>query len=631
MTFTKNNIIRFEKRQKLMEEKLCQEYAQYDSQIFPMIVFSDIDFLYVQEKSQDIYGEIWRYSKNSPNSKLLVLDLNQLESMLPNFYLYSIRAAPGGQFIALAVGTSGLEVYHLWLKNINTGRFYLLSESASGDIEWDTSGTVLFYISNQDESHQVLETYCTHRMESKIISQSNSLSSSILLLSKSYDDKYIFLNYLAADSSETHIFDSETCSNLGVFQNSQEGIRYWIDHSFMGFVQLIMKDTSQIRIYSEDKMLIDTVYTPKNMDILAMEVYTDNLLLVTRGNGPIPKLLLYSSTTQILSEVMCLQPICDWSLGIGRSQNTGEILISGSSPAFPTSIFKVDPIIGQAEAISPLEMYKGFDSNDYKVSVIFATSFDKVLIPITLIHHNTTLLNPQTPFYIHVYGSYGSSYPLNFRAAAVPFLEAGGVLAYAHVRGGGELGETWHEEGRGKKKHFAVLDLKACVEYLKNAKLTSAEKIILHGTSAGGWIVTAYLNINPLPCRAIILKQPFVDSLTTLLNPTSRTFLESEEWGSSDKQSDIDWNYLWSPLQNIRPQSYPNALVFSGLNDEKVDPYSIKEWCHTIQTLANNNPHIVLVENSKTGHVGPTHPDAERQEMAREYAFVINHLFEELP
>ncbi|XP_006882377.1 PREDICTED: prolyl endopeptidase-like isoform X2 [Elephantulus edwardii] len=202
-----------------------------------------------------------------------------------------------------------------------------------------------------------------------------------------------------------------------------------------------------------------------------------------------------------------------------------------------------------------------------------AKSKDGKLVPVTVFHKTDSEEDLETkPLLVHVYGAYGMDLKMNFRPERRALIEDGWILAYCHVRGGGELGLQWHIDGRLMKKLNGLADLEACIKMLHDEGFSQPSLTMLTAFSAGGVLVGALCNSEPSLLRAVVMEAPFLDVLNTMMDTAlPLTVEEIEEWGnpaSDEKQR----NYIkrYCPYQNIKPQHYPSIHITAYENDERV-------------------------------------------------------------
>ncbi len=217
-----------------------------------------------------------------------------------------------------------------------------------------------------------------------------------------------------------------------------------------------------------------------------------------------------------------------------------------------------------------------------------------------------------------------------FAVSRLSLLDRGIVYAIAHVRGGGELGRRWYEDGKTTTKKNTFTDFVACAQHLVAANYTSTERLAARGGSAGGLLMGAVANLAPEQFRAIHASVPFVDALTTILDPDlPLTVIEWEEWGDPLHDPEI-YAYMksYSPYENVRATSYPAILATTSLNDTRVYYVEPAKWVAALRQVAGNGPDrpILLKTEMSAGHGGVSGRYASWRETAFEYAWIVDQI-----
>jgi oligopeptidase B len=272
---------------------------------------------------------------------------------------------------------------------------------------------------------------------------------------------------------------------------------------------------------------------------------------------------------------------------------------------------KVQPVLG------------GYDPSAYTSARLWATAADGTKIPISIVHRRDVALDGRAPALLAGYGAYEHSTDPVFRAARLSLLDRGFVFAIAHVRGGGELGREWYEQGRLEHKHNTFTDFVACAEALVSSNYTAPGRMVARGGSAGGLLMGAVANLRPDLFAAIVAEVPFVDVVTTMLDPElPLTVTEWEEWGDPRDPAAYARMKSYSPYDNVTAQPYPALFVTTGLNDPRVQYWEPAKWVAKLRSKTTSDKPIVLRTELEAGHGGPSgRYDAWRDE-ATVLAFV---------
>jgi oligopeptidase B len=259
----------------------------------------------------------------------------------------------------------------------------------------------------------------------------------------------------------------------------------------------------------------------------------------------------------------------------------------------------------------------------------WATAADGTRVPLSIVRRADIALDGSAPALLYGYGSYEVSMDPNFSVSRLSLLDRGIVYAIAHVRGGGELGRTWYEQGKRLAKKNTFTDFIACADYLVEQGYTSPDRLAARGGSAGGLLMAAAANLAPEKFRAIHASVPFVDALTTILNPElPLTVIEWEEWGDPLHDPEV-YAYMksYTPYENVRPVRYPAILATTSLNDTRVFYVEPAKWVAALRYVANSTEQQILLKTEMVaGHGGVSGRYKSWRELAFEYAWIIGEI-----
>ena len=296
-----------------------------------------------------------------------------------------------------------------------------------------------------------------------------------------------------------------------------------------------------------------------------------------------------------------------------------------SSPTTPSQVFDFDLSSGDRVLMKQVELPSGHDPADYVTRRIMAPSHDGALVPVTILHHATTLLDGTAPCLLYGYGSYGASMPAGFSANRLSLVDRGFIYAIAHVRGGEEKGRAWYEDAKFGRKVNTFHDFIGAAQSLIDEGYTGKGRIVAQGGSAGGLLVGAVVNMAPDLWAGIIADVPFVDVLTTILDDTlPLTPGEWSQWGNPiESRAAFDDIRAYSPYDNVTAQDYPAMLVTAGVSDPRVTYWEPAKWVAKLRTTKTDDNILLLKTNMTSGHFGKTGRFAALEDAARSYAFAI--------
>jgi oligopeptidase B len=290
----------------------------------------------------------------------------------------------------------------------------------------------------------------------------------------------------------------------------------------------------------------------------------------------------------------------------------------------PVSVFDYNVHTRQRELKKRYAVRGGYDASEYQSERIFAKAADAVEVPVSLVYKKGFERNGASPLLLYGYGAYGHSIDPRFSSDRLSLLDRGFVFAIAHIRGGAELGEEWHDQGKLLQKKNTFTDFIICAEYLLAERYTSSQRLVIMGGSAGGLLVGAVLNLRPELFHAAIAKVPFVDALNTLLDPSlPLTIAEYEEWGNPEQEEFYRYIRSYSPYDNVAPRGYPAMLVTAGLNDPRVSYWEPAKWVAKLRAVKKDTNVLLLKTNMGSGHFGPSGRYEGIKEVAGDYAFLL--------
>ena len=289
----------------------------------------------------------------------------------------------------------------------------------------------------------------------------------------------------------------------------------------------------------------------------------------------------------------------------------------------PVTDFDYEPASGTTTVVKVQPVLGGYDAVGVYVGPPLGDRGRRHQDPISVVHRRDVALDGRAPALLAGYGAYEHSSDPAFRAARLSLLDRGFVFAIAHVRGGGELGREWYERGRLEHKENTFTDFVACAEALVSNNYTAPGRLVARGGSAGGLLMGAVANLRPDLFAAIVAEVPFVDVVTTMLDPElPLTVTEWEEWGDPRDPAAYARMKAYSPYDNVAARPYPAMFVTTGLNDPRVQYWEPAKWVAKLRSKTTSDKPIVLRTELGAGHGGPSgRYDAWRDE-ATVLAFV---------
>ncbi|NXY89319.1 PPCEL protein, partial [Alcedo cyanopectus] len=349
----------------------------------------------------------------------------------------------------------------------------------------------------------------------------------------------------------------------------------------------------------------------KQSKLVDLEMFSDHCIMFLKNTGHL-YLNVISFVSHAIQSIKLPTWACEFELEPHPNPSTSTCYFQLTSPVHPPQpfaySFEENNLIEQAVQEVPITL-------NCHTTRLLAKSKDETLVPITVFHNRNSKELPRKPLLVHVYGAYGIDLNMSFKEEKLMLIEEGWILAYCHVRGGGELGLSWHREGCQHNKLKGLHDLKACILLLHRLGFSQPRYTALAAASAGGVLAGALCNTDPALLRAMVLQAPFVDVLNTMMKThLPLTIEEQEEWGNPlAGEKYMEYIKSYCPYQNIKPQCYPSVFITAYENDQRVPLLGILQYVqklrqaaldHASRTSEKGNwiPHIILDIQAKGSH-----------------------------
>ena len=371
---------------------------------------------------------------------------------------------------------------------------------------------------------------------------------------------------------------------------------------------------------------------PNRPDVMlaGVDVFRSHVVLFEREGG-LPYLRVVDLSVEARNalaashRIAFAEPAYNVSVGENREFDAGFVRFNYESFVTPRSV--IDHQVGTREQVvrKRQPVLGGYDASRFVSERLPVTTAVGAGVPISIVYRRDTPRDGSAPMLLYGYGSYGMSVPVNFSSNRLSLLSRGVVYAVAHVRGGGELGKSWHDAGRRKKKWNTFTDFIAATEYLITEKYTSAAKLAIEGASAGGLLMGAVTNMRPDLFRMVVSHVPFVDVLNTMLDASlPLTVGEYEEWGDPRMADDYFYMKGYCPYTNLEAKAYPAMLVKTALNDSQVMYWEPAKYVAKLRTLKTDANTLLFKINMGAGHGGASGRYDYLREIALDYAFVLS-------
>ncbi len=600
--------------------------------------FKDKKYYYwVKTEAKGNYGKRIRQliDGSKPEEVFFDGDLEKKNYGSEYFGLGSVSTSHCDDLMAYSLDLKGSEYYTIYLRDLRTGKNKQdVIENTSGGITWSLDSKSFFY-SKLDKFHRPRKIYkhiIGHPVkEDELIfeEKDDTFTCSISLTS---DEKFFIISTSDHITTEEYFFQSDNLKIKPVlFKKRKKDTRYSID-SWKGYFYIHTnedaRDYKVLRCKTDQINKLETFIPAKKETVIGGLDFLDNYILRGEKSDAIPKLFVRNIKTNKEEEIK----ISDEAIGVPgaslmqKDTNTTKIRVSWESMATPGKIFEYDILTKEKKLIKETEIPSGHDPNKYVVERIKAKSHDGRMIPISLVRLKKTKQDAKSKVLLYAYGAYKHSISPSFSASRFCLIDRGITFAIAHIRGGGDLGDAWHEEGKKKLKRNTFLDYIACANHLIEQRYTYKGGICFYGGSAGGLTGGAVANMAPELFFSMLLLVPFVDTMTTMLNEKlPLTPAEWELWGNPIKDKDyFEYILSYAPYNNLGKKDYPSMLITTSLFDNRVlysEPIKYIAKLRDIKT--DNNTQLLKCKMEAAGHGGMSGRDNAITELAEEYSFIL--------
>src|SRR5690606_17899534 len=326
-------------------------------------------------------------------------------------------------------------------------------------------------------------------------------------------------------------------------------------------------------------------------------------------------------------EISFPEPLYRVALDANPEYATGSVRLRYTSLVTPMSVYDYDLHRRELVLRKRTPVLGGYDPAAYEQQREWAQADDGARVPISLVYRKGTPRDGSAPCVLYGYGSYEASMDPWFAIPRLSLLDRGVIFAVAHVRGGGELGRRWYEDGKLLAKRHPFTAFIACARHLAKTGSTSPDRFVARGGSAGGLLMGAVANLAPGECAGIVAEVPFVDPLNSMLDPSlPLTVTEWEEWGNPLESAEV-YAYMksYAPYENVADRPYPPILAVTSLHDTRVLYHEPAKWIAKLRSLAPGGSYLLKTEMG-AGHGGRS----GRYDAWREEAFVLAWILERL-
>ena len=577
-----------------------------------------------------------RRARSETAPEQVLLDENELAAGNDYFALGAFAERGDARLLAYAVDVTGGERFTLRIRDLDNGRD-LPDEIANVyyGTAWANDDRTVYY-TRPNETMRPWQLW-RHRVgddpAGDVCLYTEEDERFHLFLSKTRSEQYVVVTLQSAVTTELRVLAADDPDGeVRIVVPRVPDVEHALDHRGGSFLLLTSDGAPNFRLVEipvetpERERWRELVGERDGVRLENVDAFEGHVVLTERADAVSRIRVLDPERSD---ERVLEQPEAAYAAAPGENHEfaTDTLRFEYSSLVTPPSVFD-EPLAEGTRTLRKQETVHGYAPERFASERLWAEAADGERIPISIVYPRERPRDGSAPLLLYGYGSYESSIDPVFSSLRLSLLERGFAFAIAHVRGGGERGRRWYEDGKLERKTNTFTDFVACAEHLIDDGWTSPARLAIRGGSAGGLLMGAAVNMRPDLFGAVVAQVPFVDCVTTMLDDSlPLTVIEWEEWGDP-KHDERFYRLLksYSPYDNLEAKAYPPMLVTAGLNDPRVGFWEPAKWVAKLRALKTDENPLLLRTKLEAGHAGPSGRYDKWREEAFVYAFILDAL-----
>eukprot|EP00943_MAST-04B_sp_MAST-4B-sp1_P002972 g2972.t1 len=584
------------------------------------------------EKFENYYDNFPNYCRriengNNVDDEKIVLNVNQIgnekhdkkfvnghEEEVDYVHIDAMKMTIDHAYLAFTLATTADENFNLCVRDIRNEKTYFDLIKGITSCEWSDSKST---VSDKNDNNYYAIYYTKANHLGRPYQVNSKTTSEVSVVSTDYSDDTVRCISKRKNGKEYYIDHVDHCFYIVHTINDKYKISTLDDND-----DFCMKNWKDIDVDVDDDTEIEDI-----------DVFKEYCAIFERKRGKPQIRVFQNSNPENIKNVKLPELVGNVLPGINQDYDGTSLRMTMDSPLVPELVFDYNIVNDKTQILRNASVCGSptFNRDDYVIYQTYVKSEEgEENIPMTIVHSKSITRNANNPVLLHGYGAYGVNLDVGFQANTLSILSRGWIVAYAHVRGGSELGKKWYLKGRGMNKKNTFRDYASCAKYLIDNNWTNPDMLCGHGMSAGGLLLGAVANMYPGLFKAMILKVPFTDPYTSMCNPSlPLTIHEYDEWGGNPLvDKDVhDYILSYSPYQNIKEQIYPSMLVTGSTLDNRVPVAQPMKFIEKVRQYNVNNDALLLLSiQNEYGHFGLGGRYGPLQEAALEYAFLTKVL-----
>ena len=565
----------------------------------------------------------------------VLFDVNSMAVGKDYYAIGGRTVSQDNRLVVYGDDTNGRRQYTLRVKNLETGE--TLADAIPGTAGygvWADDNKTFFYIENDPEtllSTKVKKHVLGTDPKSDVLVYEETDDTFYMGVGRTRDDKFIVIGMDSTVSNETRYTSAANPGEFKVLAPRQRDVEYDADHhggrwvirtndgGATNFKIVTAADGSASRKDWKDWIAHDAQVYVEGIELF------DGFAAVAERSGGLERVRILKGDGG--SEYVKADETA-YSMGLDANPETDSpwLRYSYTSMTTPATTYELNVQTGERRELKQ-QPVPGYNPANYVTERVWVTARDGVKVPVSLVYKKGFEKNGKAAMLQYGYGSYGASMDPGFSVTNVSLLDRGMVYALAHIRGGQEMGRAWYEDGKLLHKKNTFNDFIDVTHALVKQGYAAPDRVAALGGSAGGLLMGAIANMAPDSYKVILSQVPFVDVVTTMLDPTiPLTTNEYDEWGNPEQKKFYDYMVTYSPYDNLEKKAYPATFVGTGLWDSQVQYWEPAKYVARLRDLNTSSDPVVFRTNMEAGHGGKSGRFRRYREQAEMYSFMLDQL-----
>ena len=560
-----------------------------------------------------------------------LLDANQRATHSEFYTTGALDISPNNQIMALAEDFLSRRQYGIRFCNLTRDSWYPeVLQNVSSSFAWANDSRTFYYVLKDETTllpwqvwrHTLGEPQSADQLVYEELDDTFYVS-----VHKTTSEQFIVIALNSSTTSEILLLDADDAeAKPQIFCPRVKDHEYSLDHYDGHLYVRSNREGKNFGLYRTDFSDVtrwETLVAARDDIVLEdFQLFRDWLVVEERQRGLTSLRQINWQNGEAIGIAFDDPAYVTW-LSYNPTPESSKLRYGYSSMTTPSTLFELDLDTGERQVLKQSEV-KGFDASQYRSERLWVKARDGVEVPVSLVYHRQHYQPGKNPLLVYGYGSYGSSMDADFSASRLSLLDRGFVFALAHIRGGGEMGQQWYDDGRLLNKLNTFNDFIDVTHSLLQQGYGDKRRLYAMGGSAGGLLMGAVINREPQLYHGVVAQVPFVDVVTTMLDESiPLTTGEYDEWGNPSEQQYYHYIRQYSPYDNVSAQHYPHLLVTTGLHDSQVQYWEPAKWVAKLRELKTDDNLLLLWTDMDAGHGGKSGRFKAYEGVALEYAFLI--------